>query len=162
MQRPPSGRAAAKQQSSRELPSFDPPPGTQTAAVQIARFSPEISRHPSHQDQPLSTRRHSCNNLSLRLVQNIGQVTGRGRNKNHRNKPMQSQLPMHLSQRCRAHSRRSGKPCRNGAMNNGRCRMHGGKATGAPRGNKNALKHGNYSAKEQARRAAVKYILRMF
>jgi hypothetical protein len=34
-------------------------------------------------------------------------------------------------------SRRSGKPCCNGVMNNGRCRMHGGKATGAPKGNRN-------------------------
>src|SRR5262245_7016680 len=47
-------------------------------------------------------------------------------------KPMQN-LPMHQSKRCGAHSRRTGKPCRNGAMKNGRCRMHGGKATGAPR-----------------------------
>ena len=29
---------------------------------------------PSHQNQPHSTRRHSCNNLSYRLVQNIGQA----------------------------------------------------------------------------------------
>jgi hypothetical protein len=34
-------------------------------------------------------------------------------------------LPMHLSPRCGAHSRRTGQPCRNGAMPNGRCRMHG-------------------------------------
>ena len=31
-------------------------------------------------------------------------------------------------------------------MANGRCRMHGGKATGAPHGNRNAWKHGMYSA----------------
>jgi hypothetical protein len=31
---------------------------------------------------------------------------------------------------------------RNGAMNNGRCRMHGGKSTGSPKGNSNAEKHG--------------------
>jgi len=59
---------------------------------------------------------------------------------------MESKLPMHLSLRCGAHSRRSGKPCRNGAMTNGRCRMHGGKATGAPIGNRNAWKHGMHSA----------------
>ena len=73
---------------------------------------------------------------------------------------MQRQLPMHQSPRCGAHSRRSGKPCQNGAVNNGRCRMHGGKATGAPKGNNNAEKHGNYSAQEMARRAAMKYLLR--
>ena len=32
--------------------------------------------------------------------------------------------------------------CAETAMKNGRCRMHGGKATGAPNGNRNAWKHG--------------------
>lgn len=40
---------------------------------------------------------------------------------------------------------RSGKPCRNRAMPNGRCRMHGGKSTGAPKQNKNAEKHGLFA-----------------
>lgn len=40
---------------------------------------------------------------------------------------------------------RSGQPCRNRAMENGRCRMHGGKSTGAPAENTNAVKHGFYS-----------------
>jgi hypothetical protein len=31
-------------------------------------------------------------------------------------------------------------------MPNGRCRMHGGLSTGAPKGNQNALKHGRYEA----------------
>ena len=34
---------------------------------------------------------------------------------------------------------RAGKPCQNAAMANGRCRMHGGKSTGAP---KNSVKAG--------------------
>lgn len=37
---------------------------------------------------------------------------------------------------------RSGSPCQSKAMANGRCRMHGGKSTGAPKGNKNNLKAG--------------------
>lgn len=40
---------------------------------------------------------------------------------------------------------RSGHPCKNSAMANGRCRMHGGKATGAPKKNQNNRKHGIYS-----------------
>lgn len=44
---------------------------------------------------------------------------------------------------------RSGKPCRNRAMANGRCRMHGGKSTGAPpakmKKNKNSMKHGLFT-----------------
>lgn len=40
---------------------------------------------------------------------------------------------------------RSGQPCQNRAMANGRCRMHGGKSTGAPKANQNARTHGIYS-----------------
>jgi hypothetical protein len=36
-------------------------------------------------------------------------------------------------------------------MKNGRCRMHGGLSPGAPKGNKNALKHGRYTADAIAR-----------
>lgn len=39
---------------------------------------------------------------------------------------------------------RAGTPCPTPAMPNGRCRMHGGKSTGAPPGNDNAVKHGIY------------------
>ena len=55
-------------------------------------------------------------------------------------------LPMHLGPRCGAKTR-SGTPCQSPSMANGRCRMHGGKSPGAPRGNRNALRHGLYSAK---------------
>ena len=37
-------------------------------------------------------------------------------------------------------------------MRNGRCRMHGGKATGARKGNRNAWKHGNYSTQAKVLR----------
>lgn len=33
-------------------------------------------------------------------------------------------------------------------VKNGCCRMHGTKSTGAPNGNRNAEKHGNYSTRE--------------
>lgn len=55
--------------------------------------------------------------------------------------------PMHearaalaLHRRCGAYSRTTGQPCRNPSMANGRCRMHGGRSPGAPRGQK----HWNY------------------
>lgn len=50
----------------------------------------------------------------------------------------------HTRKRCGAKTR-SGKPCKNGAMANGRCRMHGGKSTGPPKENQNAKKHGFFS-----------------
>lgn len=55
--------------------------------------------------------------------------------------------------RCGA-TKRNGEPCQQHAMKNGRCRMHGGASTGAPKGNTNGLRHGFYynalSADEQA------------
>lgn len=39
---------------------------------------------------------------------------------------------------------RAGTPCKNPAMPNGRCKLHGGKSTGPAKGSKNALKHGEY------------------
>lgn len=64
--------------------------------------------------------------------------------------------------RCGAHSRRTGNPCKAPAMKNGRCRMHGGKSTGAKtkdgieRARKANLIHGRYSAEAiQARREGM-------
>jgi hypothetical protein len=45
-------------------------------------------------------------------------------------------------------------------MHNGRCRLHGGKSTGPPPGNKNAFKHGRYTAQAIARRRDVRALLR--
>lgn len=72
---------------------------------------------------------------------------------------MQNRLPMHQSQRCGAKTRR-GSLCKSPAMKNGRCRMHGGKSPGAPVGNKNALKHGRYTAETIAKRRRVSDLLR--
>ena len=68
-------------------------------------------------------------------------------------------LPMHRSSRCLAYARRTGNPCQAPAMPNGRCRMHGGKSTGAPRGNKNAWKHGAYSATARAERILARQLI---
>jgi hypothetical protein len=45
-------------------------------------------------------------------------------------------------------------------MANGRCRMHGGTAQGAPKGNRNALKHGRYGAEAIADRRELASLLR--
>ena len=68
---------------------------------------------------------------------------------------MQSKLPMHLSRRCGAQTR-SRILCQSPAMPNGRCRMHGGMSPGAPKGNRNAWKHGHYSAEAIAMRRLVR------
>jgi hypothetical protein len=45
-------------------------------------------------------------------------------------------------------------------MPNGRCRMHGGKAPGAPKGNSHALRHGRYTAEVIAERRKLGALLR--
>jgi hypothetical protein len=45
-------------------------------------------------------------------------------------------------------------------MPNGRCRLHGGLSTGAPKGNRNALKHGRFTAEAVASRREVAAIIR--
>lgn len=60
--------------------------------------------------------------------------------------------------RCGAKTRK-GTACLGPAMPNGRCRMHGGKSTGAPKGNKNALKHGRYTVKAIAQRRYVRQLI---
>jgi uncharacterized protein YjcR len=70
-------------------------------------------------------------------------------------------LPMHQASRCRATSKRSGKQCRSPAMRGySVCRMHGA-GGGAPKGNKNALKHGECSAESLAVKKQVHALARM-
>jgi hypothetical protein len=60
--------------------------------------------------------------------------------------------------RCGARTRH-GNPCQSPAMPNGRCRMHGGKSPGALKGNRNAWRHGQYSAESIALRKHVRRLL---
>jgi hypothetical protein len=87
-----------------------------------------------------------------------GRNPGGGIERNQRINPMQSNLPMHVSPRCRARTRK-GSECQSPAMPNGRCRMHGGKSPGAPKGNRNAWKHGYYSAESIAFRKLIRGLL---
>ena len=70
-------------------------------------------------------------------------------------------VPMLASPRCGAKTR-SGKPCRSPVVNGKkRCRMHGGApGSGAPRGNKNALKHGLYTREAIAERRSQRSLMR--
>ena len=79
--------------------------------------------------------------------------------KNRKNNPMQSKLPMHLSPRCGARTR-GRTTCQSPAMPNGRCRMHGGRSPGAPKGNRRAVKAGRYTAETKARRREIAALLR--
>lgn len=68
---------------------------------------------------------------------------------------------MRASPRCGARTRK-GTPCRAPAVHGkARCRMHGGaKGSGAPVGNSNALKHGNYTREAIAERRQLRALIR--
>ena len=72
----------------------------------------------------------------------------------------QKNNPMHKAARCGARTRQ-GLRCQSPAIHGKcRCRMHGGLSTGAPKGNKNALKHGRYTAEAIVDRRKVTALLR--
>jgi uncharacterized protein YjcR len=67
---------------------------------------------------------------------------------------------MNQAKRCRAKSKRTGKPCKAPAVKGWSvCRMHGA-GGGAPKGNKNALRHGSYTVRAIAARRAIRALLR--
>lgn len=56
---------------------------------------------------------------------------------------------------------RSGHPCKTHPVKGRkRCRMHGGTNNGAPKGNRNALKHGYYSQERILARSRVHKMIR--
>ena len=69
--------------------------------------------------------------------------------------------PMNRSRRCGARTR-TGSTCRSPAVSGKqRCRMHGGaRGSGAPAGNRNALKHGRYSHEAIEFRRAMRALVR--
>ena len=70
-------------------------------------------------------------------------------------------LPVYFGPRCGAHARQTGKPCKQPAMKNGRCRLHGGKSTG-PKNPHITLKHGRYTKEAIASRKQVAALIRQF
>jgi len=70
-------------------------------------------------------------------------------------------LPMHQAFRCHAKSKRSGLQCQAPAVRaHSVCRMHGA-GGGAPKGNRNALKHGLYTAETLALKREIQALARM-
>ena len=67
---------------------------------------------------------------------------------------------MNHAPRCLAKNRK-GTPCQAPAMRGKRrCRLHGGKSTGPPKGSQNALKHGYYTAEAKERRRQIRDFIR--
>ena len=117
-----------------------------------------LNRHRGKGQQKVTVEHvhvHAGGQAVVGMVETPGEEIDR----NQRINLMQSKLPMHLGPRCGGRTR-SGSPCRSPAMPNGRCRMHGGMSPGAPKDNKNALKHGRYTAEAIARRRIISGLVR--
>jgi len=78
------------------------------------------------------------------------------------NKRSHQKFPVTRAGRCGARTR-SGNPCRSPVVRGKRrCRMHGGAAgSGAPVGNKNAWRHGYYSAEAISHRRRISKLIRV-
>jgi hypothetical protein len=65
------------------------------------------------------------------------------------------------STRCGARTRHDGHPCKSPAMRNGRCRMHGGKSSGAPLGEKHGrYRTGLYTLETKKRKTYIQGVLK--
>jgi hypothetical protein len=63
------------------------------------------------------------------------------------------------ARRCNAKARTTGGLCKSPAIRNRwRCRMHGGKGSGAPKDNQNAKTSGHYTAKARAQQFWLAYL----
>jgi len=73
---------------------------------------------------------------------------------------LRNTCPMLASPRCGARTR-AGDPCRSpAARGKQRCRMHGGAAgSGAPSGNRNARRHGLFTAEAMTERRQIQALL---
>jgi hypothetical protein len=73
-----------------------------------------------------------------------------------------SLIRFHAIARSSRRGTRSGRPCQSPSVNGKkRCRMHGGAlGSGAPRGNKNALKHGRHTREAIAERQQIRELVR--
>ena len=69
-------------------------------------------------------------------------------------------VPVQTAPRCGAKAR-SGAPCGSPAIaGKSRCRMHGGNGSGAPKGNRNALRKGLYTKEALAREEKLRTLRR--
>jgi hypothetical protein len=118
----------------------------------LTQANKPLDRHSRRSRWSTSTSTKAARPLSATL-----RVGGEGSHRKQRNNPMH--LPMHHAPRCGARTL-CGSLCQSPAMTNGRCRMHGGTSPGAPKGNKNALKHGRHTADAIARRRSIAQLIR--
>jgi hypothetical protein len=130
---------------------------TRTFAAQMSA----LKEYRSKGEQKMTDQHVHVGDGGQAIVGNVNAPTeghrgGRGARKKWRSTPGTCRVP-----RCRAISKRSGKPCQAPAVRDHEvCRMHGARG-GAPMGNRNALKHGAHIAKARALNREIQALARM-
>ena len=85
----------------------------------------------------------------------------RGHIKNRPDNPIRPEARLFAAPRCHAKAKRTGQPCRSPAVKGWKvCRVHGARG-GAPKGNRNAWKHGDFSMDAAARRKSLNVLIRV-
>ena len=115
-------------------------------SIDLSAVNVAVNRHRYHRVMALSSAA-SC-------------VGGGGSEKDEAN-PMKKSLPMHLSPRCTATSKRTRQRCRASAVTGWTvCRFHGARG-GAPKGKRNGqYRHGLYTNEAIEERCALSSLLR--
>jgi|1186.fasta_scaffold426772_2 hypothetical protein len=84
-----------------------------------------------------------------------------GSEKIHPNNLTSPAARLFAAPRCHAKAKRTGQQCRVAAVRGFKvCRVHGARG-GAPKGNRNAWKHGEFSEQAQSRRRAVGALMKL-
>jgi hypothetical protein len=121
-----------------------------------------LNRHRGKGAQKVTVEHVHVHEGGQAIVGNVSQ-SGGGVPTKSEDQPMHPKTdpsPMHRAPRCRARSKRNGKPCQSPAVRGKAvCRMHGA-GGGAPAGNRNARKHGRYGRDAMEARRIIAELIR--
>lgn len=116
----------------------------------VVLLTERLDRHRNSGQQQITVRhQHVTVNADQAIVGNVEHHQGGGAMLKSKDQP---HAIAHALEPALWSQDQEQQPCRSAAMKNGRCRMHGGTSPGAPNGNRNALKHGWYTAEAIAMR----------
>jgi hypothetical protein len=117
-----------------------------------------------HRGKRASRRSRSSTSMYMPGARRLSETwapRGVGIAQKNRIKLMQSKLPMHLSPRCGARTRSSGKPCQSPCDEEWPMPDARRQVARSAKGNRNALRHGLYTADAIARRQELSKAVRM-
>lgn len=139
---------------------------TKLARTFIAQLD-ALNKHRGKGQQKMTVEHVHVNNGGQAVIGNIG----RGRMKTKSKEQPHGQrtgtlkngnTPCVLANlpRCNAIAKSTGERCKQPAMSNGKCYWHGGKSPGAPLGNQNAFKHGQFTKESKMLNRQIRQLLK--